>query len=120
MKQVRISNIDKPWITQEIKKIDRWKKTEYKKHGKSNKYINLLNSNNEKIHSASKQYLKRNVSDLMEAAPGRAWAVLKKMGAEPGQFGEEGAFSMTEHVEQNLTVEESLEKIVTYFSGLSC
>ena len=28
-KQVRISNTDKPWVTQEIKKLDRWKKTEY-------------------------------------------------------------------------------------------
>ena len=72
------------------------------------------------MSSASKQYPKKNVSDLMEAAPGRAWAVLKKMGAEPGQFGEEAAFSMTKHVEMNLTVDESLERIVTYFSQLSC
>ena len=119
LKQVRISNIDKPWITHDIKKLDRWKKTEYKKKGKSDKYMNLLNSYNDKVYSASKQYLKKNVSDLMEAAPGRAWAVMKKMGAEPGQFGEEGAFSMTEHMEQNLTVDESLERIVTYFKSSS-
>ena len=116
-KQVRVSNTDKPWITAEIKKLDRWKKEEYKMHGRSKKYEKLLKSYNDKFHSAAKQHLRLNVTDLMEAAPGRAWAVLKKMGAAPGECGEEGAFTMTEHLEDNLTVEESLEKMVVYFSA---
>ena len=119
-KQVKISNTDKPWITSEIKKLDRWKKSEYRKHGKSVKYQSLLKSYNEKYRSAAGQHLRRNVTDLMEAAPGQAWSVLKRMGARPGECGEEAAFSMTEHVEKNLSVDESLEKMVSYFSGLSC
>ena len=118
-KQVKISNTDKPWITSEIKKLDRWKKSEYRKHGKSVKYQSLLKSYNEKYRSAAGQHLRRNVTDLMEAAPGQAWSVLKRMGARPGECGEEAAFSMTEHVEKNLSVDESLEKMVSYFSGLS-
>ena len=119
-KTVKISNTDKPWITAEIKKLDRWKKSEYRRHGRSSKYENLLQSYNEKLHSAARQHLRKNVTDLMEAAPGRAWAVLKKMGAAPGECGEDGAFTMTEHLEENLSVEDSLEKMVVYFSGLSC
>jgi hypothetical protein len=119
-KQVKISNTDKPWITSEIKKLDRWKKSEYRKHGKSVKYQSLLKSYNEKYRSAAGQHLRRNVTDLMEAAPGQAWSVLKRMGARPGECGEEAAFSMTEHVEKNQSVDESLEKMVSYFSGLSC
>ena len=30
-KEVRMSNTDKPWVTQEIKKLDRWKKTRIQK-----------------------------------------------------------------------------------------
>ena len=90
-KTVKVSNTDKPWITADIKKLDRWKKTEYRRHGRSNKYEKLLQAYNEKLHSATRQHLRRNVTDLMQAAPGRAWAVLKKMGAAPGECGEEAA-----------------------------
>ena len=120
IKLCRVSNSDKPWITKEIKQLDRWKKVEYRKHGKSIKYLNLLRSYDQKYKSAAKLHLRRNVTDLLEAAPGKAWATLKRMGAQPGECGGEGAFTMTEHLEQNLTLEESLEKIVKYFSDLSC
>ena len=80
----------------------------------------MLQSYNQKLQSATAQHLKKNVNDLMEAAPGRAWATLKRMGAQPGECGEDGNFSMTEHIEQNLSVEESLEKMVSFFSELSC
>ena len=120
VKKVRVSNIDKPWITNDLKKMDRWRKEEYKRHGKSEKYLNLQKQYNNKMYSSSQQYLQQNVTDLMEAAPGRAWSVLKKMGAREGDCGEEGAFTMVEHLEQNLSVDESLEKMVTYFSELSC
>ena len=81
VKKVRVSNIDKPWITNNLKKMDRLRKEEYKRHGKSEKYLNLQKQYSDKMNSASRQYLKQNVTDLMEAAPGRAWSVLKKMGA---------------------------------------
>ena len=64
-------------------------------------------------------HLKRNVTDLMQAAPGRAWDTLKRMGAQPGECGGQGGFTLTEHLEQNLTDEQSLERIITYFSELS-
>ena len=35
--------------------------------------------------------------------------MLKRMGPRPGECREEGAFTMTEHVEKNLSVKESLE-----------
>ena len=119
-KQCRVSNTDKPWITREIKQLDRWKKQEYRKHGKSSKYLNLLKSYDIKFKNSAKKHLRRNVTDLMEAAPGKAWATLKRMGAQPGDCGGEEAFTLTEHLEQNLTLEQSLEKIVKYFSELSC
>ena len=73
VKECRVTNTDKPWVTRELKKLDRWKKAEYKKNGKSNKYIGLLQSYNQKFKNASKKHLKRNVTDLMQrhqAGPG--------------------------------------------------
>ena len=41
------------------------------------------------------------------------------MGAQPGECGGHGGFTLTEHLEHNLTDEQSLERIITYFSELS-
>ena len=90
IKKCRVSNTDKPWITKQIKLLDKCKKIEYKKHGNIIKYHNLLKANNYKLKSAAQLNLRRNVTDLMEAAPGKAWATFKKMGAQPSDCGGEG------------------------------
>ena len=63
----------------------------------------MLQAYNWKVDNAAKMHLKKNVIDLMQAAPGRAWDTLKKMGAQPGECGGQGAFTLTEHMDQNLT-----------------
>ena len=75
-------------------------KSEYKKKGKSVKYLAILKSYNLKFDSAARTHLRRNVTELMEAAPGKAWQTLKKMGAQPGECGGQGGFTLTEHLEQ--------------------
>ena len=42
------------------------------------------------------------------------------MGARPGECGEEGFFDMSEHIEQNLSIDQSQEKMISYFLGISC
>ena len=51
-KKIRISSSDKPYITSELKKIDRRKKKEYRKNGKSVKYIKLKNEFDFKLKKA--------------------------------------------------------------------
>ena len=41
-KSVRTTQQDKPFITFELKKLDKIKKREYRRHGKSEKYLRLL------------------------------------------------------------------------------
>jgi hypothetical protein len=119
-KKCRISNTDKPFITKELKRLDRWKKVEYVKHGKSIKYYSILATFDKKYKQAAAAHLEKNVRDLMEAAPGRAWATLKKMGAQPGDCGDDGSFTLSEHLDEKLTTSQSLARIVDYFSGISC
>ena len=48
-KTVRLAvNFDKPFITAEIKKLDRLKKREYRKHHRSKKYLKLKGKFDEK------------------------------------------------------------------------
>ena len=53
-KSYRVTQQDKPWINFELKKLDRLKKKEYRKHGRSVKYTQLLKKFDEKYQIAQK------------------------------------------------------------------
>ena len=72
-----------------------------------------------KFQKAAETYIEKNVRDLKEADPGRAYATLKKMGAQTGDELDNGSFSLLEHLEANLTAKESVEKIAEHFTKIS-
>ena len=119
-KTVRINpNFDKPYITAELKKLDRQIKREYRKRCKSAKYLRLKKSYDAKLLSAAQSYLEKNVRSLKEDDPGKAYQSLKKMAAQPGDCSDEGSFSLQSHLEDNLSSEESTERIAEYFARIS-
>ena len=103
----------------ELKKLDRLKKREYRKHGRSDKYLKLLEKFDKKYLAAARDHLDKNVKSLKEENPGQAFAVLKKMGAQQGDCMNEGTFRLTEHVEANMSIAMSAEKIVEHFSSIA-
>ena len=112
-------NMDLPYFTCELKELDRQVKREYRKKGKSDKYLMLKNRYDEKLLIASQKYLDKNVRSLMEDDPGKAYRTLKKLAARPGDCTDEGSFTLSSHVEDNLTNEQSTEKIAQYFAQIS-
>ena len=66
------SNKDKNFITSELKSLDRKKKREWKKRGKSDKYLRLRAEFKDKYKKAASTHLKKYVSDLKSEKPGRA------------------------------------------------
>ena len=63
--------------------------------------------------------MEKNVRSLKESYPGKAYATLKRMGAQPGDDLDDGSFSLLEHLEANLTNKESVDKIAQHFSSIS-
>ena len=118
-KSIKLSLKDKPYINSEIKTLDRKVKREYRKHGKSEKYIQLKSVYNSKLKKATSNFLTKNVANLRESKPGKAFAVLKKMGAEPGDQLEDGSFTLIEHLESKLKDKESADKIANHFASIS-
>ena len=119
-KSVKISkHYDKPFITAELKKLDRRVKREYQKNQKSKKYLELKKSFNEKFETAANSYLEKNVRSLKEDDPGKAYKSLKKMASQPGDCSEESSFTLLSHLDENLTDQESIERIANYFSKIS-
>ena len=57
IKTVRICSDDKPFISAEIKKLDKYVKREYKAKGKSDKYIKLKQVYDAKFKRASTDFI---------------------------------------------------------------
>ena len=107
--------VDKPFITAELKKIDRQRKREYKKHGKSEKYHSVNKLFETKYKKASTEYLNKMMLDLEESNPSKANKILKRLGAQPGDLPDEGNFVLPLHEELGLTAKESADRIAEKF-----
>ena len=118
-KNIKYSNCDLPFITSDIKYCDRRVKREYRKHGRSEKYLNLKEKYDRKFRNAARNYMQKNVTDLKLSNPGKSYSILKRMGAPPGSCESEGTFTLQNHQEQNLSTEESIEQIAQYFAQIS-
>ena len=119
-KTLRINpHFDKPFITSELKKLDRAVKREYRKRQKSIKYKRLKESYDRKYEKAAANYLAKTVRTLKEDDPGKAYRCLKKMAAQPGDNQDGGAFTLLSHLEDNMTPEQSIEKIAKHFAAIS-
>ena len=119
-KSVKINpNLDKPFYTAELKKLDRQVKREYRKHFRSEKYFRLKKYYDEKFRRAAEDYLEKNVRSMIDEDYGQAYQSLKKLGSQPGDCSDEGAFTLISHLEENLSTEESIERIAEHFAKIS-
>ena len=72
-----------------------------------------------KMKKASSEYLRKNVTLLKKENPRKAYRVLKRMGAPPGENQEEGMFKLANHQAENLSDQESVDRIANHFSKIS-
>ena len=112
-------NKDLPFITADLKKMDRLIKREYRKNSKSIKYQRLKSKYDKKFKIAASDYLDKSVRTLMEDDPGTAYRCLKRLAAQPGDHTDEGSFKLSSHQEANITPEESIDRIAEHFSIIS-
>ena len=68
---------------------------------------------------AAEEYLTKNSKLLKTSNPSKAYATLKKMGAQPGEFEDEGSFTLSEHLDLDLSVKESVNRIAQHFAAIS-
>ena len=114
-KTMRISSQDKPWINQELKSLNRRKQREWTQHGKSEKYDKLQFKS--KYKAAAKRFIESKVDALKETQPGKAYKILKSMGAQPGDCTDSHSFTLPNHT--SLTDQESADQIAEHFASIS-
>ena len=118
-KIVKVRTEDKPYITKELKILDRKRRREYRRHGKTDKYQDLNSRYAQKMKAASQDFLDKSVRSLMESAPGKAYGILKRMGAQPGDKLDAGSFELPEHISLGLTAAQSADRIAQKFADIS-
>ena len=116
-KSIKIGSHDKPWVNGEIKKLHRLKSREYVKNGTSEKYKKLQKEFKNKYFSAAEKYMHKSIEELKETNPGQTYSILKRMGAQPGDCGDSGGFTLPGHA--HLSSQESAEEIANHFSEIS-
>ena len=109
-KELKLSSHDKPFITAELKQLDRQRNREYLKRGKTDKYLQLKRQFDTKYRKASEKYLNKHLEELKEAKPGQVFKVLKRLGAQPGDGLDANTFILPTHESESLTAQQSAER----------
>ena len=118
VKVSKFSNMDKPFITPHLKSLRRQRVREYRKNGKSVKYHSLAAKFKEGFKTEAKKYLDKNVSELKESKPGRAFSVLKRLGSQLGEcIDEVNTFTLPSYDEKNFSNQKSAEAIAEHFAA---
>ena len=119
VKEMKIGSQDKPFINAELKKIDRRKRREYQKRGKSEKFLELKKQFDQKYKDAAEKYLNKQMDELRVSKPGQAFSVLKRLGGQPGDCTDNNTFSLPVHESESLSPEQCAESIAQHFSQIS-
>ena len=83
LKLSKFTSDDKPWVTSEIKQLDRKCKREFFRNHKSQKWKNLKQKMKEKCEKAKNRYYKNMVEELKESNPSQWYTKVKRMGGLP-------------------------------------
>ena len=78
-KSIKIRQDDDPWVTSEIKSLDRLQKRQYRKHKKSVKWNVLNQKYKEKCEKAKHDYSANIVNDLKNSNQSQWYSKLKRM-----------------------------------------
>ena len=113
VKTLKLRKDDQPWVTKEIKDLDRKCKREYSKHKKSSKWKSMNDDFKRKCEKAKHDYSKNIVNDLKLSNPSQWYSKIKRMSSQD----KENEIIVQELA--GLSPKLQAEKIADQFSGVS-
>ena len=90
----------------------------YRKQGRSEKYLELLDRFDEKLKLEAKKYHQKILDEVAEGNRNNYYAALRKL-ENGGNFSKKCNFSLPCHVDENLSPTLSAERLAEYFSSIS-
>ena len=118
VKVVTISNFDKPFMTEELRKLRRQRQRAYRKGGKSQKYLKLKNEFDKKLKQEAEKYRVKILNEVQEGKRNNSYSSIRKL--ELGEhFHSRKSFTLPKFVELNLSPFQCAEKLADHFSSIS-
>ena len=117
-KTVTISDKDKPYMTEELKKLRRQRQRVYCKTGRSPKYLNIKSQFDLKLRVEAKKYQERIVAEVLEGKRTSSYSALRKLGVGGKNIGD-NSFTLPNHAEEDLSTQQSADRLADYFSKIS-
>ena len=116
MKTVQVSSFDQPFFTDRLRALRRQRQREYRRSGKSEKYLKIKNSFDEAFLNEAHKYKDKLIAEVAEGKRGSSYKAIKKLGT--GKV-EDVNFQIPSHVESDFSAQESAEIIADHFSRIS-
>ena len=113
---VTFSSFDQPFFPERLRTLRRERLREYRRNGKSEKYIHLKNNFDQMFKKAAHSYKDKVINEVKEGKRGCAYRAIKKITSSPS---DNDGFSLPSHTEANLSPEESAEILAKHFSSIS-
>ena len=114
-KVTTFSSDDQPWMTPELKQLDRQRKREFRKHRKSEKWTHLSTKFEEKCELAKGNFYKNMIEDLKTSNPGQWYSKLKRMSSHDQHKGE----TVTVEELAGLEDQQQADSIADQFESIS-
>ena len=118
MKQITVSTFDKPYFTEELRKLRRKRQTIYRRYGKSEKYFEIKSMFDMKLQNEKQKYCDKILREVREGKRGSSYSALKKMSLHCNQS-VKNEFVLPEHQSLNMSPLQCAEKIGDYFVQIS-
>ena len=115
-KQVCVYASDQPWFNEELRALKRRRLREYEKHGKSPRYIDLLETFSIKTKEAIEKYKQKIKDEVLDGNRGSAYPALRKLGSRPGES-TKNQFQLPGHA--GFSAAQSAECIAAHFAKIS-
>ena len=116
-KTITVTNYDKPYITQELKKLRRQRQRVYRKFGKCKKYIDLRNQFDLKLKIEANKYQEKIKDEIRQGNISNSYKALRKL--EFGPSVDNSSFQLPEQIENNWTTMETAENLADFFCKIS-
>ena len=118
-KLITVTEGDKPYFTEELKRLRRKRDNIYQKSGKCQKYLEAQNIFQTKLKAESLKYKNRITLEVQEGKRGSGYSAIRSLGDGPAEWDKKKEFIIPAYVEAGLTPQESANRLADYFTAIS-
>ena len=118
LKTVTVSDFDKPYITEELKRLRRQRQRIYAKTGRSPRYLAIKSQFDLRLRAEVLKYQEKVTAEVSDGKRNSCYSALRKLGVGSND-NRKTSFTLPSHTERNLSPKESADVLADYFSAIS-